>query len=316
MKTIPEAAHFLREHDRYLILTHRRPDGDAVGSAAALCRALRMIGKEADIFPNPQFTGRFGGLLDGLVGSGDPAGKTVISVDLPAENLLPYNAPGLAGRTVFAIDHHGSNSGYAAESLVFPNAAACGEVILSLLDELNVPLTREIADALYVAISTDTGCFCFGNTTADTFRAGARCLDAGVNAAAWNRTLFLTRTQARLHLEAYLTETAEFYAGGTVCICTLPQSKLDELHISEDEIDDISGFPRDIAGVEIGAMLRDVADGAKISLRTYEKLDASAVCRIMGGGGHRAAAGATVSGTLADARAALLNALISCGIEL
>ena len=151
---------------------------------------------------------------------------------------------------------------------------------------------------------------------ADTLRAGARCLDAGVNAAAWNRTLFLTKTQARLHLEAYLTETAEFYAGGTVCICALPQSKLDELHITEDEIDDISGFPRDIAGVEVGAMLRDVADGAKISLRTYENLDASAVCRIIGGGGHRAAAGATVSGTLADARAALLNALISCGIEL
>lgn len=315
MRTITEAAAWLQSHDDYLIMTHRRPDGDAVGSAVSLCLGLRALGKKAEIFPNTQFTEKFRCLWDGFLGDGDPEGKTVISVDMAAENMLPYNAPGMAGKIVFCLDHHGSNSGYAPNTYVDADAAACGELVYLTLTELGVKLTKKMAEAIYIAVSTDTGCFRFANTTAQTLRVAAACLEAGADTAYWNRILFMTRTPARLRLEAYLTQTAEFYAGGKVCICQLPQKIVEEYGLTEDDLDDISGFSRDIEGVQIGAMIRDVADGAKISLRTYAPWDASAMCAKLGGGGHAAAAGATVKGTIAEAKTAILAAMKAFGAE-
>ncbi len=315
MRLITEAAAWLKKHDDFLIMTHRRPDGDAVGSAAALCLGLRALGKKAELFPNTQFTDKFRPLWDGLLGSGDPEGKTVIAVDMAAETMLPYNAPGMAGKIVFSLDHHGSNSHYAESTFVDAHAAACGELVYLVLTELGVTLTKEMAEAIYVALSTDTGCFRFTNVTAQTYRVAAACLQAGADTAYWNRLLFMTRTAPRLKLEAYLTETAEFFAGGKVCICTLPQEKETEFGLSEDDLDDISGFPRDIEGVEVGVMIRDVADGAKVSLRTFAPWDASAICEKMGGGGHAAAAGATVKGTMAEAKTAALDAIRAQGLE-
>lgn len=315
MKTITEAANWLRAHDDYLIMTHRRPDGDAVGSAVALCLGLRAMGKKAELFPNTQFTDKYRPLWDGLLGTGDPHGKTVISVDMAAETMLPYNAPGMAGKTVFAMDHHGSNTGYAEHTFVDADAAACGETVCLTLAELGVTMTKRMAEAIYVALSTDTGCFRYTNVTARTYRVAAACLEAGADTASWNRLLFMTRSPARLKLEAYLTQNAEFFADGTVCICQLPQAIVKEYGISEDDLDDISGFPRDIEGVKIGAMLRDVADGAKISLRTFAPYDASDICARLGGGGHSAAAGATVDGSLQEAKTSLLNALRAAGVE-
>ena len=315
MKTITEAAAWLRAHDNYLIMTHRRPDGDAVGSAVALCLGLRAMGKNAELFPNAQLTEKFRPLWDGLLGSGDPAGKTVIAVDMAAETMLPYNAPGMAGKILFCMDHHGSNTGYAPETYVDADAAACGELVYLVLMELGISLGKKMAEAIYVALSTDTGCFRYTNVTPQTYRVAAACLEADADTAYWNRILFMTRTAARLKLEAYLTQTAEFYAHGKVCICQLPQSIVEEYGLTEDDLDDISGFPRDIEGVEIGAMIRDVADGAKISLRTFDPHDASAMCADLGGGGHRSAAGATVQGFIADAKAAILQAIKAHGVE-
>lgn len=315
MKTITEAANWLQAHDNYLIMTHRRPDGDAVGSAAALCLGLRELGKNAELFPNTQFTEKFRPLWDGLLGTGDPEGKTVIAVDMAAENMLPYNAPGMAGKIVFCMDHHGSNTGYAPYTFVDAEAAACGELVWLTLTELGVSLNKKMAEAIYVAVSTDTGCFRFTNVTAQTYQTAAACLQAGADTAYWNRLLFMTRSPARLKLESYLTQTAEFYANGKVCICQLPQQIVEEYGLTEDDLDDISGFPRDIEGVEIGAMIRDVADGAKISLRTFAPHDASAMCAELGGGGHQAAAGATVQGSIRDAKAAILGAMKVHGAE-
>ena len=315
MKTTAEAAAWLRQRDHFLILTHRRPDGDTIGSAAALCLGLRQMGKQAELFPNEQFGAKFLPLLDGLIGSADETGKTVVSVDLASEGLLPYHGEHLAGRTELAIDHHGSNDRTAGQSLILPEAAACGEIILNLLDDLGVGLTRAIADALYVAISTDTGRFAYSNTTADTFRAAARCAEAGADLFSWNRILFSVKSMGRRNLESYLTQHVAFYAGGKVALCILPQSVADGFGVTEDDLDDISSFPRDFDGVEIGVMIRDVAEGAKISLRSLDQWDSSALCQTMGGGGHRAAAGATVDGTLEDGKAAVLSALRQAGVE-
>ena len=312
--TIPEAAEFLRGADDFLILTHRRPDGDTIGCAAALCGGLRALGKRAFVLENPQFTPKFRPYLDGLTTETPDENACVVAVDIAASSLFPLGYEAYADRTVLAIDHHGRNDLYAERSYVDPDAAACGEIILDLLRELGVTPDRRIAEALYCAISTDTGCFRYSNTTAATLRAAANCKDFGADTFAINQVMFMTKRLSRLKLEAYLTESTEFYADGLVAVSLLSNETRQALGITEDDIDDISGFGREIAGVGIGIMIRDERGEGKLSVRTSPAYDASAICAALGGGGHRAAAGATVPGGIAAAKAAVLRVLADMGV--
>lgn len=314
--TRTEFCAFLRGHDNFVILTHRRPDGDTIGSAAALCRGLRQLGKTAFVLTNEQFTPRFGPFLDGLTCDALPAGATVISADIASEGLLSFDAVRLQLMPVCAVDHHGSNS-LACPKLVEADKAACGEIVYAVLTELGVTVTKQIAECLYTAISTDTGCFKFSNTTANTHRTAAALIAAGADVYPINKLFFDTKSFARLRLEAKLTDTMEFYAGGAVGVCMMPKSLLAEFTVTEDDLDSISGFARSIEGVRIGIMIREVEDGlGKISLRTEAPYDASAICQRLGGGGHAAAAGASVPGGIEGAKAAILQALQDSGVRL
>ena len=314
--TRTEFCAFLRGHDNFVILTHRRPDGDTIGSAAALCRGLRQLGKTAFVLTNEQFTPRFQPFLDGLTCDALPAGATVISADIASEGLLSFDAMRLQLMPVCAVDHHGSNS-LACPKLVEADKAACGEIVYAVLTELGVTVTKQIAECLYTAISTDTGCFKFSNTTANTHRTAAALIAAGADVYPINKLFFDTKSFARLRLEAKLTDTMEFYAGGAVGVCMMPKSLLAEFTVTEDDLDSISGFARSIEGVRIGVMIREVEDGlGKISLRTEAPYDASAICQRLGGGGHAAAAGASVPGGIEGAKAAILQALRDSGVKL
>ena len=253
--TRTEFCAFLRGHDNFVILTHRRPDGDTIGSAAALCRGLRQLGKTAFVLTNEQFTPRFGPFLDGLTCDALPAGATVISADIASEGLLSFDAVRLQLMPVCAVDHHGSNS-LACPKLVEADKAACGEIVYAVLTELGVTVTKQIAECLYTAISTDTGCFKFSNTTANTHRTAAALIAAGADVYPINKLFFDTKSFARLRLEAKLTDTMEFYADGAVGVCTMPKSLLAAFTVTEDDLDSISGFARSIEGVRIGIMIR------------------------------------------------------------
>lgn len=303
-----ETAQYLQQHDNYRILTHRRPDGDTIGSAAALCLGLRAMGKRAWVFDNEQFTPKFRPYLEGLTAPALAENDTVVSVDTASENLFPYNLPACA--VALAIDHHGSNSGFAGCGYVKPEAAACGEMILELLEQCGVQVTKAMAEAIYLAVSTDTGCFRFANTTADTLLCAARCRRYGADTFSINQVMFLTKRLARLKLESHLVQTMEFFRGGAVCLCSISGQTAQALALTEDDMDDIAGFPREIEGVRIGVMLREVENGnGKISVRTAPGVDACAICALLGGGGHAAAAGATVPGGIAGAKAAVLQAI-------
>ena len=333
--TLREAAEFLKTNDHYLILSHRRPDGDTVGSCAALCRALRALGKQAWVYPNPQFTPKFMPYLEGLLmqakgsgirdqGSGDGGRKAagenpaiisfqsstfnLISCDVAARSLLPFGMEEAA--VDLALDHHGTNEGFAARTHTDESKAACGELILTLLPLLGVELAKPIADALYVAVSTDTGCFRYANVTAGTFRAAALCAEAGADVFGINRVFFETKRRPRLLLEAHLTEEMEFFADGVVAVSAIPDSLIAELGLTEDDIDDIAGYGRTVEGVEIAVMLREVEGGkGKISLRCSPAFDAARICARLGGGGHPGAAGASVPGGIPAAREAILRAI-------
>lgn len=307
--TLNEVAAWLSERDHYVILTHRRPDGDTIGSAAALCRGLRSLGKQAWILCNPQFTPKFAPFLDGLTIDAVPYNSHLLSVDIAAEGLLPLNGEGLGNRIELLVDHHGSNNGFAKMGYVDPTAAACGEIILELLGRMEVEPDPAIGEALYVAISTDTGCFRYSNTTANTLMAAATCKNWGADTFTINRVFFMTKRPARLKLDAYLTNTTVFHKDGVVAVSEIPNEIREELALTPDDIDDISGFGREIEGVEIAVMLREESDGAKISVRTSPNYDASAICAKLGGGGHKAAAGATVPGGIQEAKEAVLRVL-------
>jgi phosphoesterase RecJ-like protein len=315
IRNLNEAAALLRQENRFLILSHRRPDGDTAGSSAALCRALRAMGKDAWILENPELTPRCTPFWTGLTCASIPEGAVPVSVDVSSLDMLPKNAESLAGSIRLCLDHHSSNPGYAEISVICPDFAAAGELIYELLQILELPLDPETGLALYLAISTDTGGFRYSNVTEHTFRVAAACCAAGADIFPLNRTFFTLRSPARIRLESHLGSTMEFLAGGKVGICTLSLADMAQAGATEDDIDDLSGFTRSVEGVEVGITIRDLADGTgKISVRTSEAYDAAAICGRLGGGGHRAAAGASVPGGIPGARAAVMRVLSELGL--
>lgn len=306
--TVQEAAARLRQMNNVLLLTHVRPDGDTIGSAAALCQALRDMGKTAYLLYNPEITDTYAPYAEPYWASEGFVPKHIVSADIAALNLLPDNAAAYASRVELTIDHHGSQEFFAAETCLDADAAACGEIIYRVIRELTA-VTPAIALLLYVAISTDTGCFVYANTTADTHRIAAELLETGIDVGPVNKVLFRTKSKTRLAMEARMVADMELYDGDRVVVMSIPLSLRQELHATEADIEELSSLAALVEGTDCGITLRELKPGrVKLSLRTGPRVDACAVCQRLGGGGHTAAAGATVDGTLEDAKALILKA--------
>lgn len=306
--TVQEAAARLRQMNNVLLLTHVRPDGDTIGSAAALCQALRDMGKTAYLLYNPEITDTYAPYAEPYWASEGFVPEHIVSADIAALNLLPDNAAAYASRVELTIDHHGSQGFFAAETCLDADAAACGEIIYRVIRELTA-VTPAIALLLYVAISTDTGCFVYANTTADTHRIAAELLETGIDVGPVNKVLFRTKSKTRLAMEARMVADMELYDGDRVVVMSIPLSLRQELHATEADIEELSSLAALVEGTDCGITLRELKPGrVKLSLRTGPRVDACAVCQRLGGGGHTAAAGATVDGTLEDAKALILKA--------
>lgn len=308
--TYTEAAAWLRAHDRYLILTHKRPDGDTIGCAAALCRGLRGLGKIAHICPGTGETHLFTPYLEGLLAPEEYEPETVVSVDIAARSLFTKSGqPWLERGIDLAIDHHPSQEFFAKETCLDAGRAACGEIIYDILKELG-QVNQETAVPLYVAVSTDTGCFQYGNTTADSHRVAAALMATGIDVFPLNKRHFRTKTWARLQVERLIVERMHRYEDGRVAVAPVSLSLMDEAGATEEDMEDIAAFLGQIEGVETSVTIRELEDGAcKLSVRTSGGLNATHVCALLGGGGHAAAAGCTVNGTLEQAETAILNAI-------
>ena len=308
--TIQETARFLREHDHYLILTHVRPDGDTVGCAAALCRGLRQLGKQAHVLYNRECTSLYSNYLEGLIAPEGYVPETVVSVDIAARGLFPENAQLYLDRVDLAVDHHPSQEFFAKNTCLDGGRAACGELIFDILKELG-PISVEMATALYVAVSTDCGCFVYGNTTAGTHRTAAELMELGIDAAALNKRHFRTKSATRMKLEGLLTSQAQLFDDGTIVMGAVTLDMMASLGATERDADDISALLGQMEGVKTAVTIREQApDRCKISLRTDPAdLNASTVCATFGGGGHTAAAGATLAHSVADTMQLVLDAI-------
>ena len=308
--TKTETAHYLQTHDRFAIVTHRRPDGDTIGSAAVLCRGLRQLGKTAHILENPEITEKYIHLHAGLTKPAAAPEDLIVCVDVASANMLPDAFAQYREQIALRIDHHGTATDFTPLALVDPQAAACGELVYAVLTQMGVRLDAPMANALYTAVSTDTGCFRYANTTADTLRTAAACAEVSKELFRINQELFETNSLARLRLQGWLVEHALFLSEGKIVICALPASVEKEMGLTEDDMENISGFPRTIAGVKIAATLREEEGGRiKLSVRAHPDHDAAAVCAKFGGGGHKGAAGASMHCTMEEAVNAVIAAL-------
>lgn len=302
-----EAAGYLEALDDVLLLTHVRPDGDTIGSAAALCRALRDCGRAAYLLPNPEITATYAPYAAPYWAPESWEGAHIVSVDIADVSLLPENARSYAQRIELAIDHHPSQAFFARNTCLEADSAACGEIVFEIIRHLTA-LTPEIALPLYVAVSTDCGGFQYGNTTARTHRIAAALMDA-VDVAAVNKALFRTKSRVRLAMESRMVAEMKLFDHERVVVMEIPLSLRWEMQATDADIEELSALPALVEGTDCGVTLRELGEGRiKVSVRTGPRVDACALCRILGGGGHHAAAGATVEGTLEEARMAVLAA--------
>ena len=300
--TRAEAAEFLLAHDHYLLLTHRRPDGDTLGSSAALCLGLRSLGKTCHILQNPEITPRFAFLHEGLTKPEAEEGEIPVTVDVASPGMLPDCFLPLLDRAALRIDHHGSATSFTPRELVDPDSASCAELVWDVLEMMGVSMDKRLAEAVYVGLSTDTGCFRFANTTEHTFATAAKCARAGAKLYELNQELFETNTLGRLRIQGWIVEHMQLLKAGTLALVVIPRQVETELGVDEDDMDNISNFPRTVAGVRVAATLRETASGeAKLSVRAVPGYDATRITTKFGGGGHKGAAGANMSMPLAEA---------------
>ena len=308
MLTVSETAALLRSFDNVLILTHVRPDGDTVGCAAALCAGLRALGKTAYLLPNPELTVTTAPYFRPYEAPADFLPDKVVSTDIATLGLLPENARRYAGRIDLAIDHHPSFEHFGAANIVRPEAAACGELMYSILAHLG-PITAEMALPLYVAVSTDTGCFAYGNTSANTHAVAAALMSTGIDYHTVNKVFFRTKSRKRMQLEGAMLSTAEFYDRDRVAVLSVPISLMEKVGATESDAEDLSALGGQIEGVDCAITMRELRpDVWKMSVRTGARINATQMCGLLGGGGHAAAAGCTVEAPWAEAKRQILAA--------
>ena len=208
MKTMnrAETADYLKQHDHYCILSHCRPDGDTVGCSAALCRILRAMGKTAHVLYNEEVTDMFSWLHEGLTKERAEQGDIIVSTDVAAVSLLPRSSAPLRDKIDLRIDHHGTSTPFAKLELVDPSSASCAEIIWDLMKLMGTAPDQQIAEAVYVGLSTDTGCFRYANTTDHTFHTAGECAAAGADIYKLNQDIFETNSLGRLKMQAWIME--------------------------------------------------------------------------------------------------------------
>ena len=302
-----QTAKFLKKHDNYIILTHASPDGDTLGSAYALYYALNEIGKVACVVcPEviPQKYDYFARPTDHV----HRENATVIAVDVADARLLGSLKEDFGDIVDLCIDHHVSNTRYAKNLYLDADAAATAESMYELLMQMRVNINDITAKAIYTGLATDTGCFKYSNVTDKTHIIAAKLYEFNIDAPEINRLMFDTKSKKLLQLEKMVLEAAEFHFDDKCFLLAVTEQMQNETGCSGTDLEGIAVISRSLEGVKAGITVKQTdAKEFKVSLRTYPPLDASAICKALGGGGHKAAAGATVEGTLEEVKAKVLE---------
>jgi len=231
----------------------------------------------------------------------------VVSVDTADVTMFPK---AFDGPVDLAIDHHGSNSGYAKNGFVSPDTAACGELVLEIIEALCGNVTKEEANLLYIAVSTDTGCFQYMNTNGETLRAAARLVDYGAENGRLNVEFFRSVAKERIMLESMIYSEMQFHRDGKVAIALVTKEMIEKSGAKQKDMDDLANLAGRPEGVIVAVTIKENDDGsAKLSLRSKPPVNVSDICARFGGGGHALAAGCKINGTVYEAAEQVLAAI-------
>ena len=303
-----ETAELLKNSDNILLLSHAHPDGETLGSATALARGLSAMGKRVKVDCGDPIPKDFSFMFEGLAQE-DFEPELIAAIDVADVKLLGREYEGRYGAVIdLCIDHHGSNMLYADKVYLEADSASTAEIIYLLLKEMNAEITPATASCLFTGVSTDTGCFRFSNTTVRTFEIAAEL--AGLGADTYNiiQVFFETKTKTFAALERLALETMRLYCSDKCALMCVTQDMYKRSGSDESEVDRLSNLPRQIEGVLVGVTMRELKDGSfKASVRTHGDIDASEICKRLGGGGHMGAAGCTLYGTRQQAINSLLK---------
>ena len=309
--TNSETADWLKTRDNFLIITHRRPDGDTLGCAGALAQGLRDCGKTAYILPNPETTLRYQRFVEEYLAFDGYIPEYAITIDTASFELMPKNCGEYIDSVSLSIDHHPSNTLYAENTCVDGSFASCGEIIFEILLSFGCAISGKIAEKLYVALATDTGCFVYANTTSNTLRVASILIDAGAPHRELNKLLFRTKTRGRILVEGMILSGIEFYFDGAVAVSTITRSMMAESGANEDDVDDISSLPGAIDGVLAGITIREMSGvrDCKVSVRSGASVNSNEICSRFGGGGHPMAAGFSLESSVAEIKKMVLDVM-------
>jgi bifunctional oligoribonuclease and PAP phosphatase NrnA len=306
--TFAEIAEVLRQYERFVVLSHVRPDGDALGSQIAMGLALQKLGKQVKVWNEEGLLEKFSFLPGGELVSFPPNEPedfdVVLALDTATRQRLGDNCLAAIGsaRVWINIDHHPSNPRYGDLVHIDPVAPATGQILFELLQSQDLPLDEAIAENLFAAISTDTGSFQYPNTTARTFEIAADVLRCGIKVGELSQKLYESYPRRRIELLRVLLDRMRFDAGGKVASFSLPISIAHELGAIPEDNEGLIDHLRAIQGVVIAIFFEELEDGkVRVSMRSKdERADVCAICVSFKGGGHKLAAGARVPGTLDD----------------
>ncbi len=307
--SLKQTAKFLKKHNNFIILTHASPDGDTLGSAYALYFGLKQLGKTAAVIcPDliPSKYSYFAHETDHVMREG----ATVVAVDVADKRLLGSLADEFGDMVDLNIDHHISNVRFSNHLYLDADAAATCEIIYELLCVLGVEIDGVTAKALYTGLATDTGCFKYSNVTSRTHLIAAALHKYDIDAGSINKLMFDTKSKNMLTLERMVLDTAEYHFDDKCIILTVTAAMQEKTGCCGPDLEGISIISRTVEGVLAGVTIKQTgSDTFKLSLRTYAPLDASRICKMLGGGGHKAAAGATLTGTLDEVKTKVLEAI-------
>lgn len=304
--TAKDVAKLILANDNILILCHKSPDGDTLGCAFSLYHALTKLGKTARVECSDEFPKRYSQVY-GDYKNKDFEPKYIVAVDIADTQLFGEKIEKYMNDVDVCIDHHPSNTFYAKATLLNSKAAAACEVMYEVITSLGVDIDENIANSIYTGVLTDTGCFKYSNTSANTHIIAAKMIEAGADYAEINRKLFDTKTKSRLLIEKEVIEGLQYYFDNKCAIINISDELLKRTGVSDDEVDGLSALPRQIEGVEVGVTLKEKDCGFKVSLRTTSYIDACEVCKALGGGGHARAAGCFIKGDLETAIKKVVN---------
>jgi bifunctional oligoribonuclease and PAP phosphatase NrnA len=306
----------LREHHRFALLSHVRPDGDALGSQLALARALQQLGKDVRVWNEEGMLEKYSFLPRAELLTKPPSlpedVDVAIALDTAIQNRLGTTLQAVRSAKIWInIDHHPSNPGYGDVVYVDPNAPATGQIVFELIQSQKLPLDREIAENLYVAISTDTGSFQYPNTTARTFEIAAELVRTGVDVGRVSQQLYENFPRRRVELLRELLRTMRFEGNGRVASFSLSLDLARRLGVLPEDNEGLIDHLRAVRGVVVAVFFEELADGkVRISMRSKsDAADVCAICEKFGGGGHKLAAGARMHGTLAEVEKKVLEAI-------